>query len=227
MIIAAFLLGIIYSVPLGPLGQIMLNRSVDKGFWHGYSLAIICAIADFIICEIFLIGTGNIILGPELKIALEIVGLILLFYFGVKELIFPVLKGQKVNTNISNNKDTPQNIKLTGKSLLKDFLLVTIYDISNPAIAAFWIGFSAIINQKFIYQHNWVNYFLFGLILFMGNLTCQYFSIIFAKKISKTISIKEIIKYISIPLYMATMSYFFYLVLHNILIYLKYGAIGL
>lgn len=53
MVIAAFGFGLLYSVPLGSLGQIMLNRAVDKGFWHGFSIAIIGAMADFFLCETF------------------------------------------------------------------------------------------------------------------------------------------------------------------------------
>jgi threonine/homoserine/homoserine lactone efflux protein len=227
MVIAAFFLGMIHSVPLGPLGQIMLNRSIDKGSWHGFSIAIIGALADFFLCETFLIGTGNIVLSLELRIALQGIGLIFLFYIGIKELILPVIyKGHIDKTNAHHGNGTIQKINFDGKSLLKNLLLVMVYYISNPAILVFWISFSALINQTFIHQQNLFNYTFFSLTFASGTLTCQYLSILFVNKIENFSKIKGVLKYISSTLYLITISYFFYLTMHNILTFTMNGGRG-
>jgi len=218
MFIAAFSLGMIYSVPLGPLGQIMLNRSINKGFWHGFSLAFIGALADFFICETFLSGIGSIVLSSELRIALQGIGLVFLFYVGIKELILPAIyRGHIDKTNAPYDNGTIQKINFDEKSLLKNLLLVMVYYISNPTILAFWISFSALINQTFIHQHNLFNYTLFSLTFASGTLTCQYLSILFVNKIENFSKIKVALKYISSILYLTTISYFFYLMVQNIL----------
>jgi threonine/homoserine/homoserine lactone efflux protein len=227
MVIAAFFLGMIYSVPLGPLGQIMLNRSIDRGFWHGFSIAIIGVLADFFLCETFLIGTGNIVLSSELRIALQGIGLVFLFYIGIKELILPAIyRGHIDKTNASYDNGTIQKIKFDGKSLLKNLFLVMVYYISNPAILVFWISFSALINQTFIHQQNLFNYTLFSLTFASGTLTCQYLSILFVNKIEKFSKIKGVLKYISSTLYIITISYFFYLTVQNILTFTMNGGRG-
>ena len=218
MVIAAFGFGLLYSVPLGSLGQIMLNRAVDKGFWHGFSIAIIGAIADFFLCETFLIGTVSIgALNPWLKIILQLTGLIFLFYIGIKELILPLFIDRKGKTTTSYKDRLTRKLKLNGKTMLKNLFLVGIYYLSNPTYIAFWITFSALINQKFISHHNLFNYTLFSVIFSLGSLMCQYISILFVRKIGKSGVKKGVLKYISIPLYSVTIIYFFYLVTHNIL----------
>jgi len=218
MVIAAFGFGLLYSVPLGSLGQIMLNRAVDKGFWHGFSIAIIGAMADFFLCETFLIGTVSIgALNPWLKIILQLTGLIFLFYIGIKELILPLFIDRKGKTTTSHKDRLTRKLKLNGKTMLENLFLVGIYYLSNPTYIAFWITFSALINQKFISHHNLFNYTLFSVIFSLGSLMCQYISILFVRKIGKSGVKRGVLKYISIPLYSVTIIYFFYLVAHNIL----------
>ena len=197
----------------------MLNRAVDKGFWHGFSIAIIGAIADFFLCETFLIGTVSIgVLNPWLKIILQLTGLIFLLYIGIKELILPFFIDRKDKTSTSHKDRLTGKLKLNGKTMLKNLFLVGIYYLSNPTYIAFWITFSALINQKFISHHNLFNYTLFSIIFSLGSLMCQYISILFVRKIGKSGVKKGVLKYISIPLYSVTIIYFFYLVAHNILL---------
>ena len=217
MVIAAFIMGIIYSVPLGPLGQIMLNRAVTRGFWHGFSMGIIGAIANFFYCQIFLIGTSDLILNPRLRMAIQLFGLLFLLYVGFKEILLPNIFTKKKNKK-SKNKDTPllQETTFDGKAFFKTFLLVITYFIANPTAIAFWINMSVLINHTFIHHQNLFNYFIFSLAFALGTLACQYFSILFFKRIRQFTKTKFIAKYVSSSLFLTAIIYFFYITIQNI-----------
>ncbi len=68
MIVLAFFIGLLFLIPLGPLGQTMLKRSMAQGFWQGFSIAIIDATAGFTISLIFLFGAGQLNIDPTLRL---------------------------------------------------------------------------------------------------------------------------------------------------------------
>ena len=41
MIVFAFFIGLLFSIPLGPLGQIILERSIGQEFWQVLPIVII------------------------------------------------------------------------------------------------------------------------------------------------------------------------------------------
>ncbi len=218
MIFIAFGIGLIISVPLGPLGQMMLNRAVDSGFWHGFTIAILAALADFIVCEFFLIGTVSVgAISPWVKIVLQLAGLVFLFYMGVKEIILPFIKNKRNKTPENKDKDLAKNLKIDEKSILKNIAVVVSYYISNPTYLAFWLSFSVLINQKFIVQHDLLHSTLFSLFFAFGTLTCQYIAIKVVQGATINEKMQDVLKYISIPLYSGTILYFIYHVTQNII----------
>jgi len=217
MILSAFGLGLFYSIPLGPLGQIMLNRAVNKGFWFGFSIAIIAALVDFFMCETFLMSITTIgALSPSLQVAFQVAGLVFLVYIGIREFLFS-LKKEKKDVNVSVYNEISIEDRLNGKMILKDVFLVGVYYLSNPTYIAFWITFSSLINQKFIYHHNMPNYIIFGIAFSFGVLICQYISIMIARKLGSVDILKGFLKYVSIPLYSISIIYFFYRVICNVI----------
>ncbi|MCD4771836.1 MAG: LysE family transporter [Bacteroidales bacterium] len=215
MIIIAFVLGLIIAIPLGPLGQMMLNRAINKSFWHGFSIAILASIADFIFCEFFLIGTVSIgAISPWIKIIFQAVGLIFISYIGVKEFIMPLIKSKLDKTHSTKTIVTKEKFKFGKKLLFQNIVMVGSYNISNPMVFAFWLSFSVLINQKFIFHHDLLHYTLFSLFFAFGTLTCQYISILFVKKIGVK---KDMLKYMTIPLYSIALIYFAFHVTQNIL----------
>ena len=117
MIFIAFGIGLIISAPFGPLGQMMLNRAVDNGFWHGFSIAILATLADFIVCEFFLIGTVSVgeAISPWVKIAIQLIGLVFLFYMGIKEIILPFIKDKRNKTPEKKDNEVAEKLKLDKK----------------------------------------------------------------------------------------------------------------
>ncbi len=218
MIFIAFGIGLIISVPLGPLGQMMLNRAVDSGFWHGFSIAILAALADFIVCDFFLIGTVSVgAISPWVKIVLQLAGLVFLFYMGVKEIILPFIKNKRNKTPEKKENEVTEKLKLDKKSILKNIAVVVSYYLSNPTYLAFWLSFSVLINQKFIVQHDLLHYTLFSLFFALGTLTCQYIAIKIVQGATINSKMLDVLKYISIPLYSGTLLYFIYHVTQNII----------
>jgi len=218
MILIAFGLGLIISVPLGPLGQMMLNRAIDRGFWHGFSIAVLSSIADFILCEFFLIGTISIgAINPWIKAILQIAGLVFFFYIGVKEFILPLIKSKRDKNHKIKTIVAEKKTKLDEKLLLKNIVVVGSYYISNPMIFAFWISISVLINQRFISHHDLLHYTLFSLFFAGGTLFCQYISLLFVRKAAKAGVKRDLLKYMAIPLYSATLIYFAFHITQNIL----------
>lgn len=199
MIIFAFFIGLIFSVPIGPLGVIMLKRSIEKGFWAGFTIAIIDAIAGFIFSMSFLIGIGQIEFDPTIKLIAQLLGLMLLVSFGIKEVFFK--KGI--------NK-TEKNISLKKSSLIGNLLLVIGYYVANPTLWAFWINISVFANSNLLGENSLFNSILFSLLYALGVLTTQYLAIQIMKNMEKFERVKRSLSYVSSGLFIATFSYFFY-----------------
>ncbi|MCK5822645.1 MAG: LysE family transporter [Bacteroidales bacterium] len=218
MIFIAFGIGLIISVPLGPLGQMMLNKVVDRGSWHGFTIAVLSSLADFFICEFFLIGTVSVgAISPWIKIVLQLVGLVFLLYMGIKEIILPYIKNKRNITPENKDNDLAKNLKIDEKSLLKNIAIVVSYYISNPTYLAFWLSFSVLVNQKFIVQHDLLHYTLFSFFFALGTLTCQYIAIKVVQGTTINGKMHDALKYISITLYSGTLLYFIYQITQNII----------
>ncbi|MBW2039608.1 MAG: LysE family transporter [Deltaproteobacteria bacterium] len=216
MILAGFFIGFIYSIPLGPLGQIMLNRSIKRGFWHGFSIGIFGAIADFFLCEMFLIGMEGLNFSPKLKLIVQGIGVIFLAYVGIKEIILPLLFKDKKDEKKEVNQSLHLNKSLDRKCLLKNLFLVMGYHISNPTILAFWLNMSEVIKTTFIIHQTLFNYTVFSATLGMGILTCQYVSIVLAKKVTQFKNTIFSVRYVTFILFSLTMLYFIIKIIQDI-----------
>jgi threonine/homoserine/homoserine lactone efflux protein len=209
LLILAFFIGLIIAIPVGPLGQIIINRSIKRGFWHGFSLAIFDALVNFIFCVVFLYGISTLEMQPVVKLALNIFGLIVLFFVAVKEFFFT---SRTSNKNISIETTT----SLRTKDIFGNILLTLVYYITNPTIIAFWINFSSIVHDKIIMQSTLSNILVFSLLFSLGVLTSQYLGIIFMKYIQRIHKFKKAVKYASASLFVLTFGYFFFTVIQSI-----------
>ena len=205
MIIAAFFLGLAFSIPLGPLGQIMLKRAMNRGFWHGFSIALFDAMACFAFSVVFLIGMEQLALNPIVKLTAQIAGLLFLLFMGIREIFFS-----------PQRKSVKKEFSLSRGMVIGNLFLVLGYYVSNPTIWAFWINFSAFINETIIVQQNLVNYILFSALYALGVLTCQYLAILLFKNIGRFEKAKTAIKFASSGAIIITISYFFYLTIQDL-----------
>lgn len=86
LILKGMLIGIIASAPMGPVGILCIQRTINKGRWYGLVTGIGAACSDIIYALITGLGMSfamNLITNPSNKFWLQIVGSTVLLFFGV------------------------------------------------------------------------------------------------------------------------------------------------
>jgi threonine/homoserine/homoserine lactone efflux protein len=84
-IIKGVLIGIIASAPMGPVGILCVQRTLNKGRWYGFVTGIGAAVSDLIYAIITGLGMSfvlNFIQKPVTLFALKLSGSVILFFFG-------------------------------------------------------------------------------------------------------------------------------------------------
>lgn len=85
-IFKGILIGIIASAPMGPVGILCVQRTLNKGRWFGFITGVGAAISDFIYALIVGLGMSFImepLQNPEYQFILQITGSIILLLFGI------------------------------------------------------------------------------------------------------------------------------------------------
>lgn len=86
LIVKGLLIGIIASAPMGPVGILCIQRTLNKGRWYGFVTGIGAAVSDIIYAMITGLGMSFImdfIENPKTYFILKIVGAVLLLFFGI------------------------------------------------------------------------------------------------------------------------------------------------
>jgi uncharacterized membrane protein len=139
------------------------------------------------------------------KLTAQVAGVLFLLFMGIREIFFsPKKKSDKNELSLSNGM------------VIGNLFLVLGYYVSNPTIWAFWINFSAFINETIIVQQNLFNYILFSALFALGVLSCQYLAILLFKNIGRFEKAKTAIKFTSSGAIIITISYFFYLTIQDL-----------
>ncbi|MCI6337812.1 MAG: LysE family transporter [Prevotella sp.] len=80
------LIGIIASAPMGPVGVLCVQRTLNKGRWYGFITGIGAAVSDMIYAAITGYGMSyvmDVLSNQQTKMYLQIVGSIMLLLFGL------------------------------------------------------------------------------------------------------------------------------------------------
>ncbi len=80
------LIGIIASAPMGPVGVLCVQRTLNKGRWYGFVTGIGAAVSDMIYAAIAGFGMSfvmDILSNQQTRMYLQIAGSVLLFAFGL------------------------------------------------------------------------------------------------------------------------------------------------
>lgn len=129
ILVRGILLGLIVSVPLGPIGIILINRTIKRGVMSGVFSGLGLGTADVV--QAVVAGLGlTLIIGfiREQKFVLGIIAGIVIIGAGVK--IF-----------FSNPIRDLRNRDHTGKSLWRDFYTVFILSVTNPYTVLIFVAF--------------------------------------------------------------------------------------
>lgn len=130
IILKGMLVGIVCSAPMGPVGVLCVQRTLNKGRWYGFVTGLGAALSDVIYALLTGFGMSFVmefIDNPEYKFVLQISGSILLFCFGIycfrSDPRKKVHDGKGTNTG-KGNKGT----------LLNNFITAFLVTFSNPLI---------------------------------------------------------------------------------------------
>jgi threonine/homoserine/homoserine lactone efflux protein len=86
LILKGFIIGIIASAPMGPVGVLCVQRTIKKGRWYGFVTGVGAAMSDIIYAIITGLGMSfvmDLITNPTNKFWLQISGSIVLLVFGI------------------------------------------------------------------------------------------------------------------------------------------------
>jgi threonine/homoserine/homoserine lactone efflux protein len=127
-LIKGLILGISVAAPVGPIGLLCINRTLNKRFLAGFATGMGAAVADAFYG--FVAGFGLTAISSfllEHKFWIQLAGVIILSYFGVKTMI----SKSAANTNTINGD---------GGGLFKDFLSSFFLTVTNPMTILFFVA---------------------------------------------------------------------------------------
>ena len=130
LILKGVLIGIIASAPMGPVGVLCIQRTLNKGRWYGFVTGIGAAVSDIIYALLSGLGMSfvmDLITNPTNKFWLQILGSIILLVFGI--CCFRANPTRKMHR--SGNKKG---------SLLHNGITAFFVTFSNPLIIFLFIG---------------------------------------------------------------------------------------
>lgn len=118
------LIGIIASAPMGPIGVLCVQRTLNKGRWYGFVTGIGAAVSDIIYALLSVVGMGlvmDFISNQQNKFYLQIAGSLLLLAFGI----------------YTYRTDSTKNLRKSRKgkgTLVNNGITAFLVTISNPLI---------------------------------------------------------------------------------------------
>ncbi len=124
IIVKGMMVGIICSAPMGPVGVLCVQRTLNKGRWYGFVTGLGATLSDFIYALLTGFGMSfvmELIDNPENKFFLQIFGSVLLFCFGIS----------------CFRSDPRKKIHNSGKgkgTLMHNFVTAFLVTLSNPLI---------------------------------------------------------------------------------------------
>ena len=130
LILKGVLIGIIASAPMGPVGVLCIQRTLNKGRWYGFVTGIGAAVSDIIYALLSGLGMSfvmDLITNPTNKLWLQINGSNILLVFGI--CCFRANPTRKMHR--SGNKKG---------SLLHNGITAFFVTFSNPLIIFLFIG---------------------------------------------------------------------------------------
>lgn len=130
-LVKGVVIGILVSAPMGPIGILCIQRTLNKGRWHGFVTGLGAALSDIMYAILTSLGMGVVINFIEANQApLQLLGSIVLAIFG-----YYIYKSNPVKSLRKRNE---------GKtSYAQDFITAFLLTFSNVFIILLYIGLFA------------------------------------------------------------------------------------
>ena len=181
ILLKGIILGLTVSMPLGPIGIIMINRTIKRGMLSGFFSGLGMACADTLLA--FLAGIGFTVIvsfiNKELFIISIIAGLIII---GVGMKVF-----------LSNPVKDMRNREIANKSLWRDFYSVFVLSISNPYTIFIFVAFFSGVHINGNVKPELVPFFLIPGV-FVGAISWWFFLSYFVSRFKKKIRLRLIVR---------------------------------
>lgn len=165
MVVKGIIIGVVASAPMGPVGILTVQRTLNKGRWFGFATGVGAALSDFIYALITGFGLSfvvDIIEDARVAFWIKLVGSALLFLFGLY-------------TFRSNPVEKVKPASPNKGSLTHNFLTGFLVTASNPLIVFLFVAmfsqFTFILNGNPLPQFLGYVSIVFGALLWWYVLT--------------------------------------------------------
>jgi len=206
IILIAFIIGAVASMPLGALGVYMFERMEKDGFRAGLSIGLTAAFVDTFYCAITLFGITLVIGTPVLHFIVQLVGLILLLYVGVKYLFIDKKKLRDFKSQSIVQKSERMSKIL---SHFQGTVVVFILTFSNPTLLAFWVNMANLLHGSILKNGDILEYLVFSVSVGFGSAFCQYCALRFIQKVHHSnVKMRALTRWIGSTIFIITIVYF-------------------
>lgn len=179
VLIRGFAIGVLISAPMGPIGMLVIQRTLNKGRWAGLFTGIGASFSDLFYCLLTGLGLSFITdLIESHQLMLQAIGSIVLAAFGVY--LFRNNPARVLRTPIP-----------PGATFWKDTATGFLFTVSNPLILFFIIGLFARFNfllPEFQYYH----YFSGYISILAGALTWWLLITFFVNKVRSHFNVRSL-----------------------------------
>jgi threonine/homoserine/homoserine lactone efflux protein len=174
-------LGLTVSMPLGPLGIILVNRTLKRGFLSGIVSGIGLATADTLLAVVA--GLGFTFVISFFQDEKFIVGLISAL----------VITGVGIKVFVNNPVKDFRRKEKGNKSLLRDYFSTLLLAVSNPFTIFVFVAFFSGININSEIKPQLVPFLLVPGV-FIGTLSWWFFLSYFVNRFKKNIRLRSIVR---------------------------------
>ncbi len=181
ILIKGIILGLTVSMPLGPIGIILVNRTMKRGFLSGFFSGLGLSAADTLLAILAALGF-SVIIGfiNEERFIITIISGVVLLGVGIKVLLSNPVKDFR-------NRDKGK------KSLWRDFYSVFVLSVSNPYTIFIFVAFFSGIHISGDIKPELVPFFLIPGVL-LGTLSWWFFLSYFLSRFTKKIRLRAIVR---------------------------------
>ena len=181
LILKGILLGLAVSMPLGPIGILLINRTIKRGMLSGFFSGLGLATADTLLALLAGVGLTVIVsfIQEERFIISIIAGLIII---GVGLKVF-----------LSNPVKDMRSREKTDKSLWRDYYSVFVLSITNPYTIFIYVAFFSGMQIDGNIKPGLVPFFLVPGVL-IGTIAWWFFLSYFVSRFKKKIRLRLIVR---------------------------------
>jgi threonine/homoserine/homoserine lactone efflux protein len=181
ILLKGIILGLTVSMPLGPIGIILINRTIKRGMLSGFFSGLGLATADTLLAGLAALGY-TVILGfiNEERFIISIIAGLIIIGIGLK-------------IYLSNPVKDIRNREKANKSLWRDYYSVFVLSISNPYTIFIFVAFFSGVHIGGNVKPELVPFFLIPGVL-IGTITWWFFLSYFVSRFKKNIRLRVIVR---------------------------------